>query len=143
MGLTLTEAAKTKELERWEMLKAGPRGKGGMGFPDDRIVALCDTINTIPGACTLQSCAGHPRTAEQKWSAPGQLWLWLDSSMFNAFIHAAPAFAKQDGIEEVRLLFGRYNDDRVVADIMFDGDDKGTLDASAGLILAFLGELSV
>lgn len=141
MGVSLTKVSKERELARWEALKAGPRGKGGMGFPDDRIIPLCDEINTLTGVCTLQSCAGHPRSTKQKWSAPGQLWLWLDRRMFRAFIRQAPAFAKRAGIEEVRLLFGRYNDDRIVVDLLFHGDDKRRLKKSSTAILLFLRRL--
>lgn len=133
---------KLRELQLWEEKKAGPRGPGGAGFPDDRIIPLCDRINRLSGICTLQSCAGHSRSEEQRWSAPGNLWLWFDKWIFNTFVHHGSKLAEDPAMERIDLLYGRYlpHDRRVVASITFLGDDKdpGSLERSSNVILEFL-----
>ncbi len=121
--LHLTPEGKVQEMAWWEEAKAGPRGKGGRGFPDDRIIPLCDRLNMLDGVCTLQSCAGHAPTESRDWTYPGQLWLWLDEMTFWKFLHTAPSFGEEEGVEDVRVLFNRHNDARATVSIDFRGDD--------------------
>ena len=138
-------ADKHHELLLWEETKDGPRGAGGAGFPDDRIIPLCTRINKLSGICTLQSCAGHPRTEERQWSAPGNLWLWFGERTFDAFVHHASKLAEDPLMEGVDLLYGRYRPDdrRVVASLIFHADDKepSMLEHSGDVILDFLVNL--
>ena len=142
----MTPVAKASELQDWEERKAGPRGRGGDGFTDDRIIPLCDRINKLSGVCTQQSCAGHPPIAGSG-IYPGNLWLWFDESTFNAFLRHAPALAEDPSMESIDLLYGRYrpHDRRVVASLSFAGDERGpdALEHSGDIIYRFLLRLSV
>lgn len=139
----LSAEAKAKELKIWKDKCAGPRGAPGEGFPDERIIPFCTIINALPGVCTLQSCAGHPRTSEQHWSAPGQLWLWFSEWEFNLFTKQAPILAENPQIESIKILFARWNDRRVVVDICFKGDETGDeeLQQSIDILFQFIGDL--
>ncbi|KKN68883.1 hypothetical protein LCGC14_0446690 [marine sediment metagenome] len=139
----MTRKDKTRELHLWHGKIKGPRGPGGMGYPDDRIIPLCAAINDLKGICTLQSCAGHQRSDEQHWSAPANLWLWFGQHKFNMFVQHATRLVEDAAIDRIDLLYGRYNDRRVIASITFSGDDQNTvtLDCAAKIIYHFLEHL--
>lgn len=146
-----TPEAKADELRTWEEVKAGPRGKGGQGFPDDRIIPLVDALNALPGVCTLGSCAGHP--GERRTDADGvtelwnryaaNLWLWLDWKVYRRFLRTAPDFVQSTVIRSVSVLFGRW-DRRAIVDIEFAGDDvgEGALEESSELILEYFRSIA-
>ncbi len=121
----LTPEAKVQVLAEWQAAKDGPRGAGGSGFPDDAIIPLCDQLNGLDGICTLQSCSGHPRTRTQRWASPGQLHVWLDEWCFVRFLLVADDIARMPLIDDVCVLFGRWDDARAVVSIFFLGADKG------------------
>jgi hypothetical protein len=132
----LTPEGKAEELASWERHKAGGRGKGGQGFPDDAIFPLCAELNAMPGICTLQSCAGHPAT-EREHVYSGQLWLWLDRPTFWWFVQNAPQLTRcRPLIEYVEILFGR-DGNRAIVNLMFAGDEQGLLSESSAIILEF------
>lgn len=135
--MTLEE--KAKEMGHWGELQSGPRGPAGHGFPDDLIIPLCDKINALSYVCTLQSCAGHDGSKE-KWEYPGELWLWFDQASFHEFLRRAAQLAECPGIEQVSVLYGRYNDRRAVVSVMFHGMNKGqnALEKSAKTIMKFV-----
>lgn len=119
----LIPTEKTREMDRWDELKSGPRGLGGHGYPDDLIIPLCDEINNLSHVCTLQSCAGH-KARENEGEYPGNLWLWFTRPAFGRLIVCADAAALSPGITDVRILYRRYNDARAVVEVLFDGHNK-------------------
>jgi len=136
----MVPATKDYEVREWEKAKTGPRGEPGEGYPDTRILLLCDKINELPHICTLQSCAGHTRSSERRWASDAHLWLWFDEKRFHRFVVRACELAKQSYINEVALLYGRYPDNRVVASVHFQGDnvEPSLLENAGATIYTFL-----
>lgn len=120
----LTTDAKLGVMAEWEKTKVMPcpdGDLGGRGFPDPEIIPLCDTLNMLPGICTLQSCAGHiGGERERPNGETGLLWLWLDfatSQVLDCFTHVAD---RLPGIESVSRRYTDWGQEIVV--IEFSGD---------------------
>lgn len=140
----LTPELKHQVLLAWEELKARGRvtgnKEGGEGYPDEAVFPLCDRLNALDGVCTMQSCAGHRRPSADRvgqYIYPGEVWLWLSESMLRWFAEAAGRLAGQDGIEAVSVLYGRYDDNRAVVSIQFQGNEQGRLSSSSDKVGCF------
>lgn len=134
------ESEKAAILSEWEDVRsAWESGRlRGVGAPDAAMVPWCDRINSLPGLCTLQSCAGHWRgdTIET-----AHLWIWLSREAGTRFELAAPALAaRAETIERVSKLY--LADGKKVASIYFRGDERGLLGQSMEVVFAFLREVS-
>ncbi len=120
---------------------------------DVEILPYCDALNTLPGVCTLQSCAGH-RSGEVSASAPegtrdqysvrpACLWLWLDEKTARRFYECAAELGGHPLMEHVAVRFQPYG--QQVVEIFFAGNDRGPgyLDSSMRVIFDFLGKVAI
>ena len=108
----LTVDGRRDILAEWERTKEQWR-KGvvrGAGEPDADIIPWCDLINSLPGVCTLQSCAGH--------KTGGHLWLWLDEQRSREFDRWGYVLARMEGIETVARKYGSWGQE--ITAIEFD-----------------------
>jgi hypothetical protein len=114
------------------------------GTPDTEIIGFTDLVNAIPGVCTIQSCAGHlsfEAKAEERLVSPAHVWLRVTEPIHKVILETAPDLVSHDLIEEVNLRFGRCDEGPIV-EIIFAGRERGMLDVSAELIVAFLAYCS-
>lgn len=148
MNRYLTEHEKKAEVARWLEYRSDPANQapdgqmGGYGYPDPAIFPLTDALNAIDGVMTDQSCAGHLHPGEivgedTYWHA--QLWLRLSEPMMEAFTREAYRLLESPLIERVQRIF--HPDIGDVADIVFHGSERGKLDDSGALIVAFFESL--
>jgi hypothetical protein len=115
-----------------------------VGTPDREVYGLCDSINALPGICTLQSCAGHhgvEKKAEGQPRMPGHLWLRLSKDVFRRFLDECEELAHDPLIEQISVLYGREPTGHVV-EILFHGNDEGVLPASEKLLVGFFTRLA-
>lgn len=138
----LTASEQSAELASWATLCATlphDTGRGGVGLPDPDMVEWCEALNSIPGVCTVQSCAGHVEPGGVLASA--HLWLRLDPAMSRAF--DADAFrlaARVAHIEQVARVYAPWG--KEIASITFAGNERDSLRPSMRLIVAFLRSLA-
>lgn len=140
--LTLEE--KQQRLEQWHRERRLPRPAGplgGRGFPDPDIFPLCDALNALPGICTIQSCAGHPRLRYADGATHcAHLWVRLDEQTAKAFDARVFELADdRDHFEEVVRLYSRGEGE--VFSIEFRGNESGLLEESSTIILHFFQSL--
>ena len=119
---------------------------GGKGYPDVEMFDWCKKINAFEDMCTLQSCAGHRRYADDETSRlydTGCLWIWLSSRLSNRFHKSAYLLALRPEMESVATRYAGWGQE--FAEIRFDGMNLGqsSLDDSMTEILVFLTRLSV
>lgn len=131
----LDASSKTEELVRWRRLVADREGRNCPGDPDPVVVPWCERINSIPGVCTLQSCAGH-ECGEDGGRSAGHFWLWLSSDKAASFKQRAFELARNATIEKVSTIYQPWGQE--VALIEFRGTPDGKLDESCAAIVGFL-----
>lgn len=131
----LTHADKDGVLAEWERTKSEWRSGAlsGVGAPDGEIVPWCDRINTLPGVCTLQSCAGHRRG---KTLSSAHLWLWLSPQAQSRFDQNAFVLLKSDMVDWVATHYEA--DGKQIASITFYGNEREMLERSILFIYGFL-----
>ncbi len=140
----LSVEGKQENLAEWNQAKslATPENKrelGGHGYPDPDMIPWCDQLNTIPGVCTLQSCAGHGSAQEGYVASPGHLWILLDRELTKRFRARAFELAVRQEIERVSTLYSSWGQE--IALIVFAGNERDSLDKSMRTILRFLYSL--
>lgn len=136
----LTREAKRRELEHYASLRAQSHvaQPGEHGHLDPDIIPLCDKLNTLPGVCTLQSCAGH--VLDDGYLRSGHLWLWLDKATAERFDQQAWTLVGAPTIERVARLY--LESGQEITCMEFAGNEKGLLRVSGEAILAFFDSLS-
>lgn len=147
----LTDDEKTAEVARWLAYRSSPEAQppesisepGGMGYPDPDIFALTDALNQIDGVLTIQSCAGHLHPGQEAdehamWS--GKLWLRLVEPLMALFTERVYELLEQPTIETCERIFLRGVGD--IAEVYFQGNDRGKLAESSAVILSFFKGLS-
>lgn len=136
----LSEYGKRKELKCWEGVKQQWRTGylSGIGEPDGDIVPLCDSLNALPGVCTLQSCAGHVRGGTIE---AAHLWLWMSETTARRFDRDVfVLLQRRPPIDWVSKHF--LHDGKEIASITFFGNERGLLRKSAKLIYNFMRRVS-
>ena len=134
----LDETEKVAELAYWERLIAERGSKDGPGNPDPEIIPWCEKINSIPGICTLQSCAGHVY-GKRGVRVSGHFWLWLSSEKAANFKQRAFELARNAAIERISTIYQRSGQE--VVSIEFCGIPDGQLEDSGRAITTFLASL--
>ncbi len=139
----LAEVEKLGILELWfQDLTSLPwqeaAAAGGRGQPDTDMASWCFRLNAIPGVCTIQSCAGH-RSGDLFHS--GHLWIRLNDLVSQVFdAHALELASNCPPIEQVARLY--MSDGQEVAAITFQGNERGSLVVSMGLICSFFEKIT-
>ncbi len=134
----LDESRKAEELAYWLRLVAEPISEEGPGNPDPEIIPWCEKINSIPGICTLQSCAGHVY-GKRSVRVSGHFWLWLSSEKAANFKQRAFELARVATIERISTIYQRSGQE--VVSIEFRGIPDGQLENSGRAIMTFLAAL--
>ncbi len=107
------------------------------GEPDPEIFGLTDSLNSLPGICTLQSCSGH---IKHGFVEHAHLWLKLCEEIANRFYLAAPSLAQHHLVEDVVIRFGTGEGE--VVEIIFAGNECETLSEAMAIILDFFRSMS-
>ena len=135
----LTPDEKAQHVAEWVALRQAPGldapDRGGLGFPDPEIFELTDRLNAMVGICTVQSCAGHKPRPQSGWYK-GQLWIRPTYDVYTVFVRGAPFLERCDLIEQFSVLWKRHECGPVI-DIIFDGNETGSLDQSAEFLVEF------
>lgn len=139
-GRYLSAGEKRRILAQWSAEQRhaiGRDGLGGEGWPDRDVLPLCEVLNSLPGVCTVQSCAGHGRPGWVDY--PGCLWLRLDRRTSEAFEKHASVLA---GMREIDRVSKIYNEDgKEVVAIEFAGNERNLLAESQRRIVRFFEQL--
>ncbi len=134
----LDESRKAEELAYWTRLVAEPVSEEGRGNPDPEIIPWCEKINSIPGICTLQSCAGH-EYGEDGIRSAGHFWLWLSPEKAANFKQRAFELARNAAIERISTIYQPWGQE--IALVEFRGIPDGQLEDSGRAITTFLASL--
>ena len=136
MDRHLTDSEKVRIIRDWEkkLSKSDYSSRGDTGLPDRDIIHWCQAINRLSGVCTLQSCAGH--SDPNGYVSAGHLWLRFSTDVSDRFHRSAMDLASQPGMERVSVLFSGWGQE--IAELIFQGNERGHLEESASTILAFL-----
>ncbi len=134
----LNETEKVAELAYWARLIAERSSKDGPGNPDPEIIPWCEKINSIPGICTLQSCAGHVY-GKRGVRVSGHFWLWLSSEKAANFKQRAFELARVAAIEKISTIYQPWGQE--IALVEFRGIPDGQLESSGRAITTFLASL--
>jgi len=139
-GRYLSVGEKRRILAQWSAEQhhaVGRDGRGGEGWPDRDVLPLCEALNSFPGVCTVQSCAGHGRPGWVDY--PGCLWLRLDRRTSAAFERRASVLA---GMREIDRVSKIYNEDgKELVAIEFAGNERNLLAESERRIVHFFEQL--
>ena len=133
----LTAEEKAREMATWERRRQ--QAVSGPGAPDQPILAYVDSINALPGICTVQSCAGHRDHAGTVIS--GHLWLRLDRDTAKRFRQNALALASEAAVERVSVIFQPWGQE--MAELVFRGEGTGELTESMLVVMRFLQSLAL
>ena len=138
----LTPAEKLRVVTDWKkscLEMPHSDGQGGKGYPDKDILRWCDLLNSMPGICTIQSCAGHSSSGGRHIDSPGHLWLRLDKRMSAVFDAGALELAAAPVIERVSKIYTSWGQE--IISIEFAGNERGKLEESMSLIIGFFQSL--
>lgn len=138
----LTEGEKVEEVSAWLKKRSNPLPsdvRGGQGHPDRDMFPWTDRLNQIRGVCTIQSCAGHSLHGGNIMESTGNLWIRVSEPMWKRFLWAVPYLAANPLIDRLRLMFLHGRGD--IIDINFQGNERGQLAESMGIICEFFERL--